>query len=255
MQRAAITVLAATLLVGGCGADQNAVLSDRGLTHTRFGYRIATTGSPRTFVSPEWRIENSLPDAARNTGVDADAQWTVDVYDDGEEDVIERAPFFDLRLEHRRTHGSIWVRTFPISDVNDRKGLPVLTQNYVANAAFAGYATAGIGDGAVLGFQPRRFATRVLDTEAIGLDGQEAVAVLFDVVGINPQGMSADGAVSRALVVLVRVPFRHRAHTALGEREWPVLMVVGSASPVADFDSSLGDFQRFLGAIDMAPTR
>jgi hypothetical protein len=252
MSRVTLLLGCLALLLGACGTS-NAVLTDSGLLHERFGYRISSAGGPRAFISGDWRVENFLPSGSAKSGSDYDTAWYVDSDDDGEDDEMESASYYDLRLEHRRNNGSIWVRTFPVSDVVYDKALTVLVQNYVENIASAGYFTAGISEAGTLRVEERRFATRVLDTQTIGLDHHDAAAVLFDVANVNQLQMTADARSARALVVISRTPFRYRVRTALGVREWPVLMFVGYANAPADFDASLPDFQRFLGTIELAP--
>ncbi len=242
----------AALSLSACFA-QTATLDDDGLVHSGFGYRIVASGGRRTFISADWPIENFTPDDSPKSGADYDTFRYVDVDDDDQDEQIERASYYDLRLEHRRNNGSIWVRTFPVSDVTNGKALTVLVQNYVENIAAAGYFTAGINDAGAVSVEERRFATRILDTEATSLDGQDAAAVLFDVANVNQLQISRSARSARALVFISRTPFRYRVRTALGVREWPVLMLVGFANAPDDFAASLPDFQRFLGAIQMAP--
>jgi hypothetical protein len=242
----------AALSLSACFA-QSATLDDDGLVHSGFGYRIVASGGPRNFISADWRVENFTADGSAKTGADYDTWLYVDVDGDDEDERMERASYYDLRLEHRRNNGSIWVRTFPVSEVTDGKALTVLVQNYVENIAAAGYFTAGISEAGAVSVEERRFATRILDTEATSIGGHDAAAVLFDVANVNQLQMSLSARSARALVFISRTPFRYRVRTALGVREWPVLMLVGFANAPDDFDASLPDFQRFLGAIQMSP--
>jgi hypothetical protein len=250
--RPGLSVLCAAALLAACGS-QRAELTSDGLMHGRFGYHIRPAGGLHSFVSSDWRVENFLPDGDAKSGAEYDTSWFVDVNDDGDDDRLEGASYYDLRLEHRRNNGSIWVRTFPVSDITADKELTVIVQNYVENIAAAGYFTAGITETGALRIEERRFATRVLDTKSIGLDGQEAAAVLFDVADVNQLQMSANARSARALVLISRTPFRYRVRTGLGVREWPVLMLVGFANAPGNFDASLPDFRRFLSSIEMAP--
>jgi hypothetical protein len=93
--------------------------------------------------------------------------------------------------------------------------------------------------------------TRRLDTRQIGIDGQEAEAVLFDVADGTTVAGGAES--TRALVAIARTPLRYRIRTGRGVGEWPVMLIAGLDAAPADFDASLADFQRLLQAIDLEP--
>lgn len=247
------TMFVSLLLACGCASMRTTVVNERGLVHETYGYRVASA-DPWTFISEDWRVESHEADgnAIGDQKTSSDHVYTVslDLEGDGTDEPLNQAPYYDLRLDHRRNNGRIWLRTFPIPDSVQDKDLQVLVENFVENIAAEGYYTAGVSAGHLV-VQSRTYATKMLDTQRIGVSQQDAAAVLFDVANVNQLQMSADARAARAMVVMIRTPYEFTFSSARGRRSWPVLMLAGYANAPADFDGGLEDFKRFLQSIDL----
>jgi len=249
--RTLIVALCLLLLSVGACAPPMAVVTSDGLVHQRFGYRVAGCCDGAGFISDDWTVESHAADGSTKPLFSGDTTWAIDIERGGAEEPLERAPNYDLLLHHRHRSTSIWLRTFPVSTAMSATELSALTERYLDNVGALGPSHAGLSAGGSQHLQAGQFPTRLLDTRRIGIDGQEAEAVLFDVAGVTPLARGAANV--RALVAIARTPLHYRIRTGRGVGEWPVILLAGVAAAPADFDASLADFQKFLQAIDLDP--
>lgn len=249
--------LIASLAIAGCSVHQGparVAFEEQGFRHIDYGYRIdfAAAGRP-TFISQDWVVESyrTGPDGWPRDRLSGGDYWHtryLDVDGDGDRDRVQRAYTYDLRIRHRTTNGMMWVRTFPVSPALQSRELRVLADNYASSVAGGkGYMVAGVTPARV-DVRERRFATEVLDTLPMRLDGREAFGFIMDVADVDQLRLSRASRLGRAAVVLVRTSFGWRQYSALGTRRWPVLMVIGYVNGPDDFAAGLDDFERFLAS-------
>ena len=123
-----------------------------------------------------------------------------------------------------------------------------MTDADLERIAGAGYLIADVSPDEVM-VAERRYASRVLDELPVVVSGQPGQAILLEVANVDQLQLERGSRTINAVVVLIRAPFRWRQESALGHRDWPMLMIVGYANSPAEFDASMPDFERFLGNI------
>lgn len=253
--------LLSLILAAGCGGSQlptQGDFHDEGLVHASYPYRILYADSTNhTFISNAWTVESHrvTPDGRASEHLRAGKYVHVrrlDLDDDGDRDRVRHVYTYDLRLRHRTTNGMIWVRTFPISPALQSRDLRVLAQNYASSVAGGkGYMVASVAPEQI-DIRERRFATKILDEMPMRFQGREAYGFILDVADVDQLRLSERSRFGRAAIVLVRTNFGWTQQSALGERKWPVLMVVGYRNGPDDFVEGLDDFERFLASFRFA---
>lgn len=253
----ALTILVALAACTSQRAGAGSTATRHRFRNHDHGYRVAYAQGTHRFISDEWRVEshetNGDEIGRKKDADDYVYRLQFDIDGDGRDEDLGYAYYYDLRLDHRRNNGRIWLRTFPVPDSARDRDLSVLVQNFVENIAANGYFTADVREREHVTVEERRYATQVLDTQRVSVSQHEAAAVMFDVANVNQLQMSASARSARAMVVMARTPYHYVIRNGAGGRSWPILMLIGYANAPADFDAGLPDFQRFVQAIELRP--
>lgn len=261
MTKTTRTLLLLTLLgLAGCAGPQSpeqARFDEHGLAHVSYPYRIVyADGRPGTFISDEWVVESHRVGPGGRPGEHLDSEPYVhmrrlDLDDDGDRDRVQRVFTYDLRLRHRTTNGMIWVRTMPLTPAIQSRELRVLAQNYASSVAGGRHYMVATVAPEQVDVRERRFATEILDSMRMRFHDHEAYGFILDVADVDQLRLSERSRFGRAAIVLVRTSFGWRQYSAYGERQWPVLMVIGYVNGPDDFDEGLHDFETFLASFRM----
>lgn len=221
-----------------------------GFRSTQNHYRIPYKQGSKSLLGPEWRVENfrhddqgnpvELIEGGTNEGT---LEWR---YSDG---VVRQASttIYDLDLSHS-TNAAIWVRVIPIPQHLRRKQLDVLSENYVNNL------TGSVETGYFSDRPPtRRVATKIIESEAIGLLGSRAHIVRFDMVDLDQLELDENAPRTRAEIVLVKTRFR-KAIKDGPVFDVPAYLLLGYSNDEAAFEEHIGTFRRFAQSIELVPS-
>ncbi len=215
MKRVSLVVLCGSLLaLVGCHSVHP--FASGGYQHESYPVSVATTESGR-FVSQDWLVD----------------EWALDA----NERPVRRQRTYgrqrsDLVLRHRTNQGRMWLDVVRMEAIVRDQELRVLAQQAVSEGN--GHAK-NLRHGGTL---------RLVGEESIAIDGHRAHIALVEAG--NGQGAA------RGALVFARANYREVQPRR--QRVVPVLIVAGYVNAASDFESGLGDFQRFLASLQLAPS-
>jgi len=221
-------------------------LTDEGFQSLHADYDVRyVEGAVGTFVGPDWSIDSfAAVRRGRRQVHRRGPGWSgpirIDVDGDGSLDDIGNGHLYDLRL--RRDDGALlWVRQVPLPAHLDEAGLDELGRLYARDLSLG--RDAFVGESLIDEAERRSVEgeVRLVDEADLGVAGHAARGIVVRATRPPPRG------VSREAYVLVRTSFTRLEHSALGERRFGTLLVIGYAGPHDERD--LADLSRFLDAI------
>lgn len=240
---------ALALLLGPACGMQSGTFGQQGFHHSRYAYDVRYADpSARRVMPAGWRLDNyrqtSSGLSAKSSGY-YQSTFEFDTNRDDRPDAVDTIPTFDLRFEHARTGGVVWLRTIPAPSYESNSALYMLSRDYLAGVSNAGAELARFGlhgsDG------KRHFVVQVLETRTAQLAGLEALAVTIEIARLDELKSSAQAARKRVKLVLVRAGLSHRVPAS--DAEFPAVLVAGYASQPEFFAQRLPDFYAFLERI------
>jgi hypothetical protein len=202
-------------------------------------------GHVGTFVGDRWVVDNfALIRRGKRKVYRRGPEWSgpmrIDVDGDGSLDDIGNAHLFDLHL--RRDDGAIlWVRRVPLPQHLDQASLPELGRLYARDVALGRDAFVGESLLDAADARDERDDVRLIDETDLGVSGYAARGIVVRATRPPPDGER------REAYVLVQTPFAVVEHSAVGERRFSTLMVVGYAG--SPDETTLTDLGRLLDAI------
>ncbi len=245
------SLLALTTLVACASSQAPGRLTARGFesSHAPYLVRFADAGVG-TFVSEAWELD-SFAHIRRLRGRERKVprrgpEWAgpirIDVDGDGRADDIGHGHLYDLRLRRKSDGALLWVRRVPVPAHLANASLRELGRLYARDLArgrdaFLGESLLAPEDESSID------SVHLLDEAPLGVAGQEARGIVVRARRAPPEG------IAREAYVLLRTPFTLSEHSALGERRFALLLVVGYAgAPGGDADD-LQDLSALLSAI------
>jgi hypothetical protein len=249
-------LLALLLATSGCVSIDPQFAADAYRNHT-FPYVVGYADpAHRNVMGTDWRLDNfvvnrdGLPSSAKS-GDAYRASWSFDLDGDGTADWTCDVPLYDLRFEHRRDGGVVWLRTFPVSDSLSQKELRLLAHDYVDEVAGGSYFAVNLAGHAIV--QDVRFATVVLAEEPTTVGGLAAYRVTFDVANVDQLRLDPNSRAARVIVVIVRPPYVVVAQSRSSRARLTTLMVIGYANAPEYFDAHVAEFDGLLSRLVLIP--
>jgi hypothetical protein len=221
--------------------------------HASYGVHYAN-GRVGTFVSDDWQLE-SFARIRRIRGHERriprrGPEWSgpirIDVDGDGFLDDIGNGHLYDLRLRRETDGALLWVRRVPLPAHLADASLAELGRLYARDLSRGRDAFLGESLLAEEG-EPERVPVRLIDEAELGVSGHAARGIVVQASRPPPLG------VAREAYVLVRTPFTLSEHSALGERRFAMLLVVGYAGRPGASSGELEDLSALLSAIEITP--
>jgi hypothetical protein len=204
----------------------------------------------------DWRLDNFHGDPGNREpkgGADYEAHYFVDVDRDGQTDDLGEYYIYDLRFTHARDDGVIWLRTVPLPLDDADKALRVLANAYVEGIAHDRYEVVQL-EGTLRATNTEvSYATQMLSSASGTVGDQEAFGVMVNVANTNQLKLDPNARWKRVELVLVRTPFAFKVKSGhkKGDGPIPVLMVLGYASSLEDFDTDRGAFEDLLSRVSL----
>ncbi|MBI5499963.1 MAG: hypothetical protein HY907_06950 [Deltaproteobacteria bacterium] len=252
---AAAVVLVAVIAELGCATLDAQFRAD--------GFHDAVWHFHVTYVDPsayglmgaDWRLDNFVfnPDGSPRAEKTGETYWTTVEFDpdgDGVYDASREIRLYDLRFEHRRDGGVVWLRTFPVADRLAEKELRLLAHDYVEEVAGGNYFSVRFaGREAVADV---RFATTIVDQAQIAVDSQAAYQVTFDVANVDQLRLDPESRTARVRIVILRPPYSYPYQGATFAY-YTTLMVIGYANDPEYFDLHVDEFEDFMRRLHLVP--
>jgi hypothetical protein len=222
-------------------------LRDDGYVFKAYGYSVCyAKKKEKSFIHGGWQLDNfyfrKIADRWEpKSGRRYMGYRLVDLDNDG---VLEKekAFIFDLKLDHGKTQGVIWIQTFDLPKQYAKKELNVLLQSYVTSLTGTGlYAGGDIYS--VVRVKQKKYAAVIKQRGSATLGDRAAVKAVIQILDLDQIKVDPQHAGSKLKVLLTKFrPWGSRPH------EW-ALMLVGYYNTADQFDRCLADFDRFLKMI------
>jgi hypothetical protein len=241
-------VLAALLACGPPGPNSRGALAPNGYKNELYDY-IVKPRSDGTFVTKSWIVDNfhgKAWDEEKEKGI-YQTTYELDGDGDGSYEMKSTQLTYDLRFEHRRRDGVIWLRTLPIGRVDYEKDLRVLMQRYVDALVGGNYESTGFGKA-----HERRYAAEVIQKGRARWADMKAYYAIIDLANLDQIKVNPESRETRLYVAMGRTPFSYKPSSEEVTKttsSFPVLMVAGYANLPEDFDKDLADFKDLLGRV------
>ena len=159
-------------------------------------------------------------------------------YRDQQPAVLGREPFYDLSLKRAQPQAQVWLRSVPLSPADAEQPLGVLAQRYVSAAQKSARPTPPFGVEAAPQVDAGA-AAKDVHWRACELSKREAVRLDFALANPAAADKLNEPESFQTSVVLVRSGYF--SHT-----RYPVLIVAGKSSPLANDAKLDADFDRML---------
>jgi hypothetical protein len=248
------TLVAVSTLLAGCGTQLPGAVSPDGYVSGRYalGVRKGHDAPAAAGLMPEgWKLDNFNGDEPKG-GTAYQTTIRIDANGDGDFELEEQAPAFELRFEHLHHAGVVWLRTVPVSTDLAEKDLRVLTEGYVEALAGGQYESTDLGQGTATTVE-KRFASSLLSAEPCHLARQECEAATIDLANVDQLKLDPKYRSNKLMVVITRTPFVYTPR--MRRRHYPVYLVAGYSNQPGQFDAGLPDFMGFLQHIDITGNR
>lgn len=245
--------LVATLLAG-CGKQFPGVVSPQGYVSSRYPLSVHQSyeAPAAAGLLPEgWKLDNFNGDSPKD-GQAYQTTLRIDANNDGDFELQEDVPAFELRFVHLRHAGVVWLRTVPVATDLATKDLRVLAEGFVEALAGGQYETTQIGEGSASTVE-KRFASTLLSAEPCQLATQECEAATLELANVDQLKLDPKYRSNKLMVVITRTPFvfwprMRRSH-------YPVYLVAGYSNQPGQFDAGLPDFMAFLQHVEISGNR
>jgi hypothetical protein len=255
--RAAACAACCVAAAAAACASGASVITASGYQHPDYGYGVSALDQGGALLPAGWQIENYYPRSflggqpalVAKDGPEYRTRYLIDADGDGDFEVDAEAQAYDLRFEHERHGGVIWVRTTPVSVEWGSRDLRVLARKYVESVSGAGFELVQFTAATVVS-RERRWASSVVGEVPATLAGQQAHAVIMDVANVDQLKLDPSHRSARVEFVLARTPYAY-VTTGRNPARFPVVLIAGYANQPTDFDASLADFWGLLGRIVM----
>lgn len=249
-----ISTLALVASLAGCVKKQGS-FDAQGYTHPEYEYRVLA-GDPTSgkLMSEDWRLDNYFgPNNKAKRTPRYLTQYELDTDGDDKADKVDEALLYDLRFEHRRNAGLIWLRTFPVSDSLRDMDLRVMMREYVDALASSGYAEVSLQPLRIL-ISNERLTTRVVRSAPGKLGPAESFEAIVEVADVEQMRLDPAARRKLAKLVLVRTDFEYGGKRKSATR-FPVYMIAGYVNFPEDFERGLSDFDGLLDRVALGGQR
>ena len=252
--RSFVVALLAALAFPVLGCATGGTFAADGFHHTDYPYvvRYSDPGT-REFLDANWRIDNYVVNydgtiGALKTTEDYEGPTELDVTGSGNFSKVT-LPYFDLKLDNRKTSAVIWLQTIPLNKGREERNLKNLAEDYASAISGSGFYAAVEDQGKVI--REKTFAAKIVEGKETTLGGLEAYDAKIELA--NADQLRLDPAARTAIIRVVFVRTNY-THDFLGH-DFPVhtFVRVGYRASPGDFDAGLPDFERFLKLLQFGP--
>lgn len=250
-----VVCLLVPFLLASCTPKPGVFRKD-GFHSARYGYAVCFLYPKHKLFINHWFIDNFTIDSTTGeltpkTGKLYMGYRLVDRDNDGNLEK-EKVFLFDLKLNHRKTNGVIWVQTFELQPGDKGKELAVLLGNYVSSLSGTGlYAEGNIYS--ILKFKQKKYAAVVKQSAMENLGGYSTQSALIQIYNIDQFKVDPKHRGSMLKVFLMKLKYYATKwdgtlyYTSTGKKLLKTaLMLVGYYNSADRFDRHLGDFTLFL---------
>ena len=196
-------------------------------------------------LPPDWRLDNLYEARSKLVPKDVDDYNVTYFFDsdgDGTFEIKERRHAYELRFEHLRTSGVIWLRVVPVSRTDALREPRVLAHRYIQGIAGAGYEVTTLS-GATIVTREKRYAAEILEEYEGTFAGGPAYSATLDVANVDQVQVVQSDRVRRVRFVLGRPQILHELRWGSGAdkgtKGFPAALVAGYSSLPEDFEKSL----------------
>jgi hypothetical protein len=237
----------------GCATGGGTFAAD-GFHHSQYPY-VVRYSDPRAreVLDENWRVDNFVINYDGSIG----APKTADGYEGPEEidftgsgvPTKVTVPYFDLKLDNRKTSAVIWLQTIPLSKDHAERNLKNLVEDYANAISGSGFYAAVEDQGKVV--REKTFAAKIVDGKETTLGSLEAYDAKIELANVDQLRLDPAARTAIIRVVLVRTNYMH---TFLEDGPAvPTFVRVGYRASPGDFDAGLPDFERFLKLLQFGP--
>ena len=175
--RSFVVALLAALAFPVLGCATGGTFAADGFHHTDYPYvvRYSDPGT-REFLDANWRIDNYVVNydgtiGALKTTEDYEGPTELDVTGSGNFSKVT-LPYFDLKLDNRKTSAVIWLQTIPLNKGREERNLKNLAEDYASAISGSGFYAAVEDQGKVI--REKTFAAKIVEGKETTLGGLEA---------------------------------------------------------------------------------
>lgn len=242
----AALALAAALPLVACvkeGAFRDDAFYSPTMSYT-LPYRDAAS---RTFVSPEWALDNFAVDrAGRPSAPKSGPDWRRDYefeLDDGRR-FTESVDLYDLRFVHVRTNARIWLRSVPVSALAAERDLQGVAADYAEGLSGTGFFAVDAGS---IKVGAQQFATKIVKARAGTLGADPAYDVTIELANLDQLRLDPKARSALVRVVFARTKLVYQTRAFAGHKtRLPVRWMIGYVNSPADFERQQPEFEAFL---------
>ena len=255
LNRAFVANLVLALLFGSmvaCGPKARGSVTPEGFRSSNYDFQVTAT-KEGNLMGPLWKIDNLYERRGewvpKDVG-DYKVKYGFDVDGNGTFETEREELAYDLRFEHLRHDGVIFLRTIPISADQGNKKLSVLMDRYVEQIAGAGYEVVVLSaQSSVL--VEKRYAAIVEQEGPAKLAGLEAYMAILSVANVDQLSVDPAARKTKVELILLHSPFEYRIDSPRksDRSRFPTIMLAGYANQPEEFDSSLEEFHEFLNRL------
>ena len=242
----------AVLLVSGCRTGQGA-LSPTGYAPYDCGYEVKFANrEQRSLMAADWRLDNFRGNAdgfRPKLGSDYEAELFLDVDDDGKTNSLGVLPIYDLRFDHRRNAGVIWISSVPLDSGNKEKELRVLADSLVERFSGGGNVMVQIQGYDRATNTDRRYAAKLQRRAEGTVAGKPAHSVTVDVSNVDRLKVDPTNVEARITLVLVRTG-ASRSYGGF-TLPFPLLLLAGYANAPEDYADGESDFASLMSRVSI----
>ncbi len=241
-----------SLVLTGCGAGAlHPRIQPDGL-HSARGQFVVEYALPNTraLTRGSWLLDNftgSPEGPAARTGPDYQTYAYVDNDGDGRPELDIPIDLYDVRLLSPRTGTVLWLRSVPVPNSLDSRGLDHLALDYAEAVTGGSYYSASFGTVV----RERRYATEVTRQGQCTWDGLPAFAIEFTVRNVDRAVIGVTQPEYLVVIVLAHTPSRWRQ----GSRSFPSVLIAGLAGRPADVGGSISALRELLGGVRIRDER
>lgn len=227
-------------------------ITPSGFHNDELKYEVLFQPRTQRLLPDDWRLDNFYGSEGSLKPKEASRYVSpirLDLNGDGIAEYERKFPDYELRFEHRRTNGVIMLRALVMSEYEQDKDLHLLTDDIVSSLT-GGYEFPIHDDFFKRG--DLRLATRIVSAGPAKVAGQEAFAVVFDVVNVDQSLISAPAVIRKAKLVLIRSGLSLHSSRYKPDDAFPVYLCAQYLEHPEQFENQLPAFMQLLKQIRIA---
>lgn len=227
-------------------------ITPSGFQNDELKYEVLYQPRTQRLLPDDWRLDNFYGSEDNLKPKEASryvSQLRLDLNGDGISEYERKFPDYELRFEHKRSNGVIMLRALVMGEYERDKNLRLLTYDIVGSIT-GGYEFPIHDD-----FFKRgdiRVATRIMSAGPAKVAGQEAFAVVFDVVNVDQSLISAPAVMRKVKLVLIRSGLLLHTSRFKQEDAFPVYLCALYLEHPEQFETHTPAFVQLLKQIRIA---